>query len=64
MVNNPDLTRVNGRVDIGFGFELKVTEKVHWYIEPMLGYTLSPVYTEGSGEYRQYVAGINIGVGL
>lgn len=51
------------RADIGFGFELKWTEKIHCYVEPMFGYALSPVYTENDGKYRQYVAGLNMGIG-
>lgn len=64
VVNKPALMPVNVRADIGFGFEGKAGANARWYIEPMFGFTLLPVYTESGGEWRQYVAGLNIGVGL
>lgn len=63
VVSNPDLTPVNVRADIGFGFELMAGKKVRWYAEPMFGYTILPVSTYSGSESRQYVTGVNIGLG-
>lgn len=54
----------NLRSDIGFGFELNAEGKVPWFIEPVFGYTLFPVISEDSSRWRQYVAGVNVGLML
>lgn len=56
------ITPWNLRGDIGFGFEFKAFGQSTIFVEPVFGYSTLPVFTQYGGKYRQYAAGLNLGL--
>ncbi len=52
----------NIRLDLGFGYEFKAFGQSGFFVEPVFGYSLLPMYREYSGSYWQYAAGVNLGI--